>query len=345
MAHPGRVVHGGRAYRWGYQGQELEDVGEYGERTPYHFEYRVYSPSLGRWLGVDPLTDHPKQVDESPYSLSWNNPILLTDPKGDCPECEENVKDPKEGAIYTTKGGWKFTYERGEWVGEGMALKEVVVTPSGAQLGEGQGGRRSYYMIVKNYYHNVDAFRYAMEQAGTYEEQKEIFMSVYYYGMGESGKVFLAGTFILTTGLIGATTMGPLIPLTLRYSPLLLSTEFWAGKAAISGFSQGLVNKGKINLIGVASDAFLVPGASDVLGSAIDFKLNIIKWNTEFKMVGYNKSFKKFMQQSAISFGFSTKMRMLDSKYFRLNDVERYMIYTPNQLSNYGMQKVTEEEK
>lgn len=43
--------------------------------------------SIGRWTSVDPLADHPNQVDKSPYSAFWNNPILYNDPDGQCPLC------------------------------------------------------------------------------------------------------------------------------------------------------------------------------------------------------------------------------------------------------------------
>ena len=42
---------------------------------------------LGRFTGVDPLADHPNQVDKSPYAYAWNNPVNLTDPDGRCPIC------------------------------------------------------------------------------------------------------------------------------------------------------------------------------------------------------------------------------------------------------------------
>lgn len=40
-------------------------------------------------MNIDPLADHPKQFDQSPYQFSWNNPILLNDPTGEfpCPQC------------------------------------------------------------------------------------------------------------------------------------------------------------------------------------------------------------------------------------------------------------------
>lgn len=36
---------------------------------------------------MDPLADHPAQIDKSPYAYAWNNPVLLTDPDGRCPKC------------------------------------------------------------------------------------------------------------------------------------------------------------------------------------------------------------------------------------------------------------------
>ena len=36
---------------------------------------------------VDPLADHPNQLDQSPYQFGWNNPTNLNDPTGECPAC------------------------------------------------------------------------------------------------------------------------------------------------------------------------------------------------------------------------------------------------------------------
>jgi RHS repeat-associated protein len=46
---------------------------------------RNLDKALGRWLGVDPLADHPNQVDKSPYAYAWNNPVKMIDPDGQLP--------------------------------------------------------------------------------------------------------------------------------------------------------------------------------------------------------------------------------------------------------------------
>lgn len=47
----------------------------------------MYDPAIGRWGVVDPLADHPNQIDKSPYAAFWNNPIKYNDPDGRCPKC------------------------------------------------------------------------------------------------------------------------------------------------------------------------------------------------------------------------------------------------------------------
>ena len=48
----------------------------------YDFGMRNYDPALGRWMNVDPLADHPKQIGFSPYAYAANNPVRYIDPDG-----------------------------------------------------------------------------------------------------------------------------------------------------------------------------------------------------------------------------------------------------------------------
>lgn len=43
--------------------------------------------SAQEFIGVDPLADHPNQVGLTPYNYAWNDPVNLTDPDGQCPNC------------------------------------------------------------------------------------------------------------------------------------------------------------------------------------------------------------------------------------------------------------------
>jgi RHS repeat-associated protein len=65
-----------------FTGKELD-----AETGLYYLGARYYSPVDGIFLSVDPLADHPNQVDKSPYAYAWNNPVRLTDPDGNCPFC------------------------------------------------------------------------------------------------------------------------------------------------------------------------------------------------------------------------------------------------------------------
>ena len=46
---------------------------------------RQYDRILGRFTSLDPVTDG--QEDQSLYQYGWNNPVLRSDPNGDCPNC------------------------------------------------------------------------------------------------------------------------------------------------------------------------------------------------------------------------------------------------------------------
>jgi hypothetical protein len=53
----------------------------------YDYGARMYDPALGRWFVNDRLADDEMQIDKSPYAYSWNSPVSLNDPDGDCPWC------------------------------------------------------------------------------------------------------------------------------------------------------------------------------------------------------------------------------------------------------------------
>ncbi|KAA0990012.1 DUF6443 domain-containing protein [Dyadobacter aurulentus] len=50
---------------------------------------RFYDPAIGRFTSVDPVIAG--QENYSTYQYGWNNPILRSDPNGDCPECDDEA--------------------------------------------------------------------------------------------------------------------------------------------------------------------------------------------------------------------------------------------------------------
>jgi len=70
----------GTAFAWHYlhQGGRYDDVSGL-----YHFRYRDYSPTLGRWTSLDPLRYDAGDVNL--YRIVFNAPTVFTDPSGQLP--------------------------------------------------------------------------------------------------------------------------------------------------------------------------------------------------------------------------------------------------------------------
>ncbi len=76
---------------------------------------RFYDPNIGRFMQVDPVTE--TQENYSTYQYGWNNPILQSDPNGDCPSCpqgEEAALLYQQGAIVENQHG-SWTWTGSEW--------------------------------------------------------------------------------------------------------------------------------------------------------------------------------------------------------------------------------------
>ena len=118
-------IIGNKAYNYKYNGKELQ------ENSMYDYGARLYMPDIGRWGAIGPLAE--KTLD--PYVYVWNNPIMLTDPDGKCPNCLTALG----GALIA--GG----IELGGQLLAGNSLSEVdwadvgVETLKGGLIGSGVG--------------------------------------------------------------------------------------------------------------------------------------------------------------------------------------------------------------
>lgn len=68
-----------------YNGKELQETGM------YDYGWRQYMPDLGKWNGMDQLSE--MYHDTSPYAYVTNNPIRFTDPDGRCPQKPDGSYD------------------------------------------------------------------------------------------------------------------------------------------------------------------------------------------------------------------------------------------------------------
>lgn len=126
-------------------------------------------------------------------------------------------------------------------------------------------------------------------------------------------------------------------------APYLISkggVEAVAGKAFISFTAQAVVNKGKVNLPSVGSDAIFVPGFSDALGSAFEGKIDLFNLDRgiETSSIFNGKPIKEFGTEASISFLFSAKNQMLN-KVVNQSNMKSFLLQTPNAFANYSLQK------
>jgi len=79
MAMPQRTYNS-PDYRYGFNGKEKDESGEWGDLTHYDYGFRIYNPGIGRFLSVDPLSpDYPMLT---PYQFASNTPIVAKDLDG-----------------------------------------------------------------------------------------------------------------------------------------------------------------------------------------------------------------------------------------------------------------------
>ncbi|MDZ4707413.1 MAG: RHS repeat-associated core domain-containing protein [Saprospiraceae bacterium] len=107
MPGTGRSLTAFDGYRYGFNGKEKDQNGEFGSITNYDYGFRIYNPGIARFLRVDPLAE--KMSSWSPYNYGFNNPIMFTDPDGMAPDNEyqmvHNANGTRTTTQISTKGG------------------------------------------------------------------------------------------------------------------------------------------------------------------------------------------------------------------------------------------------
>lgn len=97
---------------------------------------RFYDPSISRFISVDPSPDVEGQESISPFQYAWNNPVLRSDPNGDCPLC--GIVGAAAGAIIggAIEAGTQL-YQHGEidnWNAVGGSAAQGAITGGVAGL-------------------------------------------------------------------------------------------------------------------------------------------------------------------------------------------------------------------
>jgi RHS repeat-associated protein len=105
MNMEGRGFSGSLNYRFGYQGSEKDNEVNSSKGTSYTTEFRQLDTRLGRWFSSDPVF----QPWQSSYTSMDNNPINLTDVRGNVTGDEEESKSD-DSTIEVDKG----SKERGQ---------------------------------------------------------------------------------------------------------------------------------------------------------------------------------------------------------------------------------------
>nr|WP_301005414.1 polymorphic toxin type 10 domain-containing protein [Lunatimonas sp.] len=122
-----------KANKYLYNGNEiLSDL----NLNLYDFKSRFYDPAIGRFISIDVLADHPRQIGMSPYQFSWNNPIRYNDPNGECPDCWEFLKGFGRGVGSGAQGTWNFVtndaWKADTWKATGnLLLGAAALGPTG----------------------------------------------------------------------------------------------------------------------------------------------------------------------------------------------------------------------
>ncbi len=139
MAMPNRTDNS-PSYRYGFNGKEKDESGEWGDLTHYDYGFRIYNPGIARFLSVDPLTaSYPWYT---PYQFAGNKPIFARDLDGleEDPAIEpvvavtpilvQPVEQQVKKTVLQRVGQGAMNYVVKPAVGTGLATLSFVLMPT-----------------------------------------------------------------------------------------------------------------------------------------------------------------------------------------------------------------------
>lgn len=164
----------GQFTNYKYNGKELQETGM------YDYGWRHYMPDLGKWNGMDQLSE--MYHDTSPYAYVTNNPILFTDPDGRCPQkpdgsydCYTDIQEVVIGATPKSGSGSSSPWISGAPFFLSYSLADYFGSASSGGGSSGGGGgfgltgggiENNIYPIFNS---KINAYLNSLKTKATYE--------------------------------------------------------------------------------------------------------------------------------------------------------------------------------
>lgn len=105
-------------YRYGFNGKEKDNNGEWGDQTHYDYGFRIYNPGIAKFLSVDPLTR--KYPMLTPYQFAGNTPMQAIDLDGLEPismiTSKGKITKPMMTILNSAFGFSKTSLQKSTWV-------------------------------------------------------------------------------------------------------------------------------------------------------------------------------------------------------------------------------------
>ena len=137
------------AYRYGFNGKEKDSDGEWGSNTHYDYGFRIYNPSIAKFLSVDPLTQSYPML--TPYQFGSNSPVWAIDLDGLEAVTYQDFKNLNDDF----RSQVKITNEGDLKVGMKGSTLQFEYTSTQGRFVEGthnlEGGRDGYWNVGVNF--------------------------------------------------------------------------------------------------------------------------------------------------------------------------------------------------